>query len=560
MMKLFHLALLLGSITTSHAREQSLTQTSSSTISTTTSVPGDYSGHYRPQLHFSPPSGFMNDPNGLFLDANGTYHLYYQYNPNSTIAGNQHWGHATSPDLYTWTNQPIALSPYNNSFIFSGSAVIDANNTSGLFPNQTNGVVAIYTLAGTIQTQDIAYSRDGGYTFEIYEGNPVLSINNANFRDPKVFWYDDGTTSHWVMAVAVAQEFTVSIYTSPNLTSWMFASNFSHHGLLGSQYECPNLVHMPVYGGGSMWLLYISINPGAPVGGSIGQYFPGEFNGTHFIPSDSATRIADFGKDNYATQFWSGVDGISIAWASNWQYCNLVPTGPAEGWQSTMSLPRQNHLRQANRNQGLTMVSLPHNLQDLRASEVIARTGNLGSNGTLLADVGGASGAFMLDVNVTSLNVTELQSTASINFTLIASGSQESIEGGTFVAEDATMWLDRGGIHGWDNVYFTNRFSASLVLNDTYDFQVVVDRSIIEVFGSEGEKSATLVYYPETLLDTVVIRSSGLNEGVSISAVVHMLEGTWEADVSQPNGTAVGTNGTRRALERELEGAWHVGY
>lgn len=500
----------------------------------------------------------MNDPNGLFLDSNGTYHLYYQYNPNSTIAGNQHWGHATSPDLYTWTNQPIALSPYNNSYIFSGSAVVDTNNTSGFFPNQTNGVVAMYTLAGTIQTQDIAYSTDGGYTFQIYEQSPVLNLNDTNFRDPKVFWYDDGSISHWVMVVAVAREFTVSIYTSPNLTLWSFASNFSHHGLLGTQYECPNLVRMPVYGGGDMWLMYISINPGAPLGGSIGEYFPGEFNGTHFVPSDMATRIADFGKDNYATQFWSGVDGVSIAWASNWQYCNLVPTGPAEGWQSAMSLPRQNYLREASRNQGLTLVSLPYNLEGLRSGEVVASTESLGSNGTLLADVGGGSGAFMLDVNVTSLNVAGLPGTASINFTLIASGSQEYIEGGTFLAEDATIWLDRGGIRGWDNVYNTNRFSGSLVLNDTYDFQVIVDRSMIEVFGLEGEKSGTLVYYPETLLDTVVVRSSGLNAGVSISVSIHMLEGTWGSGVVQPNGTAIGVNGTSRAFKRELQGPWHM--
>lgn len=108
-------------------------------------VVGNYDGQYRPQLHFSPPTHFMNDPNGMFRDANGTWHLYYQYNPTKNVAGNQHWGHATSDDLYHWVNQPIALfPPKKNQYVFSGSAVVDTNNTSGFFPNQNNGVVAVY--------------------------------------------------------------------------------------------------------------------------------------------------------------------------------------------------------------------------------------------------------------------------------------------------------------------------------------------------------------------------------------------------------------------------------
>lgn len=120
-------------------------------------------------------------------------------NPTADVAGNQHWGHATSKDLYTWENQQIAIFATENAQIFSGSAVIDVNNTSGFFPNQTNGVIAIYTLnTRQEQTQDIAYSFDGGYTFEIYDQNPVLSIGSNQFRDPKVIWYED----HWVMVLA----------------------------------------------------------------------------------------------------------------------------------------------------------------------------------------------------------------------------------------------------------------------------------------------------------------------------------------------------------------------
>jgi len=533
------IVLVLGQSSTSSS-------TTSSLIPAGTSLPGDYTGKWRPQIHFSAPQGFINDPNGLFLDDNGTYHLYFQYNPSDTIAGNQHWGHATSADLYTWTNQPIALAPENGTgLIFSGSAVLDPNNTSGFFPNQTNGVVAFYTLAGpNEQTQDLAYSTDSGYTFTKYSNNPLIAVDSMNFRDPKVFRYED----HWVMVLAYAQEFAVGIFTSTNMVDWTPASNFSYHGLLGTQYECPNLVEMPMQGSnGTMWLMYISVQPGAPLGGSIGQYFPGDFNGTHFVTIDAAARIADWGKDNYASQFFYNIpasqEQVSVAWASNWQYTNYVPTGPVEGWQSAMSLPRVNYLKNATRT-GYTLVSLPYGIDQLRKSEKVAGSGNLGANGTLFADLSGGSGAFMIDVNITGLNTTGLSSTASVNFTIMSSGSGEVINGGTFIATDATQWVDRGGIRGWDNIYNTDKFSTSFVLDDGFDFQVVVDRSIIEIFSLEGERSATLVYYPESLLDTVILRTGGLNEGVRITANVYSLEGSWGAGQVQANNSAV----TKRQL------------
>jgi len=298
-------------------------------VPTDAPIPGNYTGAYRPRVHFSPPQDFMNDPNGMFVDANGTWHLYYQYNPTGIVAGNQHWGHATSRDLYHWENQKIALwTPNNETFVFSGSAVVDVNNTSGFFPGQDNGVVAIYTLAeypGGVQgpqQQAIAYSRDGGYTFEAYANNPVIPSSSTQFRDPKVIWH--APSSKWVMVVSYAVDFTLGFYTSENLVNWTHASNISNIGLLGLQYECPNLVQMPFEGQDDpAWLLAISINPGAPLGGSITEFFPGEFNGTHFEPFDRAARIEDFAKDNYAGQYFYGIPGdqnqISIGWASNWQ-------------------------------------------------------------------------------------------------------------------------------------------------------------------------------------------------------------------------------------------------
>ena len=242
--------------------------------------------------------------------------------------------------MYHWENQQIAIYATADAQIFSGSAVVDLNNTSGFFPNQTNGVVAIYTLnTAEEQVQDIAYSHDGGYTFIKYADNPVLTSGTGSnqFRDPKVIRFGDS----WVMVVSYAQEFVIGIFTSPDLKNWTHGSNFSHHGLLGLQYECPNLVQMPVAGSNkSMYVLAISINPGAPLGGSITQYFPGSFNGTHFTPVDDAARIADFSKDNYAGQFFYGLpeteEQVFIAWASNWEYSQAVPTGDKEGWRSSV--------------------------------------------------------------------------------------------------------------------------------------------------------------------------------------------------------------------------------
>lgn len=197
-----------------------------------------------------------------------------------------------------------------------------------MFPDQDNGVVAIYTLAQYpdgvmgIEDQNIAFSYDGGYTFEAYAENPVIPSESIQFRDPKVIWHEP--SQRWVMVVAHPIDFTFEFLTSENLIEWTHGSNLTNIGLLGLQYECPNLVEMPMEGQDELvWLLALSINPGAPLGGSITEYFPGEFNGTHFEPFDGAARIADFAKDNYAGQWFYGIPGserqVSMAWASNWQ-------------------------------------------------------------------------------------------------------------------------------------------------------------------------------------------------------------------------------------------------
>lgn len=456
--------------------------------------------------------------------------------------------------MYHWENQQIAIFPPNNvSNIFSGSAVVDVNNTSGFFPDQDNGVVAIYTLnTPTKQIQEIAYSYDGGYTFTPYESNPVIDSTSTQFRDPKVIWFED----HWVMVIAYSQDFVIGIFTSPDLKEWTHASNFSHHGLLGLQYECPNMVEIPVNGTDeTMYVLTISINPGAPLGGSITEYFPGYFNGTHFTAVDAAARIADFSKDNYAGQFFygtpSGSDAISIAWASNWQYTQVAPTG-SEGWRSAMSLPRRNYLTNITR-LGWTLVSEPYDLTPVVGKE-------LGSNDSLVnaslvidySEV--ASNAIYFEANVTGLPaVANISSTASLNFSALSPVSGESVSGGYFFGGDNPFWLDRGKTRGFDNPYFSDKFSISQLLDPSgaWNIKGVIDRSIIEVFLDRATYSATATFFPVQPLTLFSVRTTGLPAGAQVSVAVWGLDSVWSVQENE-SGTVVGNVTTSAGAEKRM--------
>ncbi|ODN96238.1 hypothetical protein I350_08239 [Cryptococcus amylolentus CBS 6273] len=474
---------------------------------------GDYSGSYRPRIHFSPPQGFMNDPNGLFQDPNGTWHLYYQYNPTDTVAGNQHWGHATSSDLYHWTNQPIALFPPNStSGVFSGSAVLDPDNTSGFFPNQTDGVVAIYTLnTEYAQVQQIAYSFDGGYTFEEYAGNPVIDIGSLQFRDPKVVWYED----HWAMVIAYSADYVIGVYTSPDLREWTHASNISHIGLLGVQYECPNLVSLPIANSSeTAWVLTISINPGAPLGGSVTEYFPGSFNGTHFTPIDGATRLSNFAKDDYAGQFFYNTP-ISIGWASNWQYTNVVPSGEEEGWRSAMTLPRTNYLANAT-SAGWDLVQEVVDLSPVLGDELAS--GSLG-NGTTTVNF--STGVY-LDVNFTIPD--GVSASAAINFTVSTNTTGEKVTGGYF-PESKVTWLDRGKTE-FENVFFTDKFSVAQYYL-AKRLQLIIDKSVIEIYVDSGVLVGTITAFPSEPFSALDLQGLGLPAGADVEYVVWELEDMW---------------------------------
>jgi beta-fructofuranosidase len=517
----------------------------------------------------------MNDPNGMFVDANGTWHLYYQYNPTGVTAGDQHWGHATSTDLYHWVNQPIALfPPEERVYVFSGSAVVDVNNTSDFFPDQDNGVVAMFTLAryfadgsGGPQTQNIAYSRDGGYTFEYYEENPVIDSTSSQFRDPKVVRYGDG----WVVAVAHAQEFVIGFWTSPDLKTWTFASNFTRHGLLGAQYECPNMVKMPVRDGNGAiidekFVLSISVQPGAPLGGSITEYFLGDFNGTHFSPLDAVTRFTDFAKDNYAAQYFYGIpDGqnqVNIGWASNWQYAQQVPTGNLEGWRSAMTVPRVNYLMEAPRI-GLVVVNEMYDLSPILDSRLDTSTFG---NGTVAFDYSAVeSGALYVEVNVTNINTTLLTGYSTLNLSFASPASGEILQSGFYFGGDNPFFINRGGIRGFDNIFFTDKFSTADIYSDgsrsalaSWSMKAIIDRSIFEVFVDRGIHAATVVFYPTQPLTVLNLAAQALPPGAQVSVDIWSLKSAW-AEFENEQGIVLGnitgsTNSTgRRSMTYESD-------
>lgn len=307
-----------------------------------------YNEQHRPQIHFSPKEKWMNDPNGMVY-LNGNYHLFFQYHPGSTIWGPMHWGHAISKDLIHWDEQPIALYPDSLGTIFSGSAVLDFNNTSGFGKDGKIPLIAIFTHHDTIgakartnnyQSQSIAYSLDEGKTWTKYANNPVVKNPGIrDFRDPKVMWYEDG--KKWVMTLATKDR--VTFYSSKNLKEWTKESEFGETvGAHGGVWECPDLFPLK-YKGDNVWVLMVSINPGGPNKGSATQYFTGKFDGKNFTPFQTDTRWIDYGTDNYAGVTWSNTRDrkIFLGWMSNWQYARVVPT---EKWRSAMTVPRDLNL------------------------------------------------------------------------------------------------------------------------------------------------------------------------------------------------------------------------
>lgn len=454
---------------------------------------------YRPKFHFSPPANWMNDPNGLVY-FNGEYHLFYQYHPHDSNWGPMHWGHAVSTDLMNWTHLPIALATDELGMIFSGSAVIDWNDSTGFFDGQP-GLVAIFTHHSStpegsiIEKQSLAYSRDSGRTWIKYAGNPVIaSERHTDFRDPKVFWHKE--TKQWVMIVASGQ--TVCIYCSPNLKEWSFSSEFgqgigSHDGV----WECPDLFALPVDGDETAlkWVMLVSIGNVSHIPeGSRTQYFTGYFDGFTFIPDPSSQKIRwiDYGRDNYAGVSWSDIsaeDGrrIYIGWMSNWKYAANTPT---EGWRGAMTLPRV--LTLETRNGDIALIQHPVNeLESIRSLQ-------FESEGSSSAELQSICEGIQLETYELVAEFSWAANLDSIGFKIRASEHEATVIG--YSVKEESLFIDRtrsGNITFNDD--FSGRHQAKLQSNSQYvKLQLIVDRSSVEVFANDGLLAMTDLIYPSS--------------------------------------------------------------
>jgi len=461
---------------------------------------------HRPAYHFSPVWGWMNDPNGMVYK-DGVYHLFYQYNPYGSMWGNMHWGHATSKDLTSWEHQPVAIAPDALGTIFSGSAVVDKDNTAGF---GANAIVAFYTSAGDRQAQSLAYSLDNGKTFLKYDKNPILTSSIRDFRDPKVFWHTE--TNKWIMILAVDQ--VMHIYSSPNLKDWTYESSFGEGmGCHAGVWECPDLFELPVKGTNQKkWVLICNINPGGPQGGSGTQYFTGIFDGKKFInESSSVTKWMDWGKDHYATVTWSNAPDsrvIALAWMSNWQYANQVPT---KQYRSANSIPRDLELYIKNGETFLSSVPSPELLKIRGKAE---KKGSFTVNGakevnTLLAE---NRGAFEVEIKLRNNNA------RVIGFDLFNSKGEKVEMFYNTLNNTFTMDRRNSGLTNF-NTSFPCATTAPAPAGKEYMIRLFVDKSSIEAFDGKGEFVMTNIVFPEEPYNNIRFHSLGGSYSVTACTI-----------------------------------------
>jgi len=423
---------------------------------------------FRSIYHHTPVYGWMNDPNGMFYK-DGVWHLYYQYNPYGSQWENMTWAHSTSTDLIHWKNHGEVIQPDALGTIFSGSSVVDKENTAGF---GKDAVVAFYTSAGAAQTQSIAYSTDNGETFKKYVNNPILTSDVPDFRDPNVFWNEE--VKQWNLILAAGQQ--MNIYSSKNLKDWKFESSFGEgYGNHGGVWECPDLLKM-----GDKWVLICNINPGGPFGGSATQYFVGSFDGHKFTceSKPEVTKWMDYGKDHYATvSFSNAPDGriVVLPWMSNWQYANQVPT---QQFRSANGLPRDLGLYSYN---GEDYVSVKPSPEVFAAFEK-KPSGRL------------QPAAY--------IEVTNIKSNASI---VLSNDKGERVTM-VYDGKNATFSMDRTESGVTD---FHSDFKAKTVAPTNgviKSMQIFIDRCSIEAFDTEGKVAMTNLVFPSKPYDKIIVK------------------------------------------------------
>ncbi|MBA4411297.1 MAG: glycoside hydrolase family 32 protein [Bacteroidota bacterium] len=504
---IYLIALLIGIVSLSYTNLSNKKQSGDKSAS------AYYSEQYRPQFHFSPQKGWMNDPNGMVYYA-GEYHLFYQYYPDSTVWGPMHWGHAVSKDLIHWEHLPIALYPDSIGYIFSGSAVVDWKNTTGFGSVENPPLVAIFTYhnmdrekSGKIdyENQGIAYSLDKGRTWNKYQNNPVLHNPGVkDFRDPKVLWHEG--TQKWNLILSAHDR--VKIYSSGNLKDWQPESEFgSDAGAHGGVWECPDLFPLKVNAGGqTKWVMIVNMNPGGPNGGSGTQYFVGDYDGHEFTAASKETSWLDYGRDNYAGVTWSDVpkeDGrrLFLGWMSNWNYATVVPT---DVWRSAMTVPRELKLEEID-GKFLVKSEPVHELNQLQdqASKITFAEEQI-------------SGEKKLDTKDINLNQCELvlnletgKSTADSLCLILENGSGEAVKIG-YSNKSKQFFVDRTKS---GNMNFSDRFSgidyAPYSIGKQVQLHLFIDAASIEIFVDEGKLVMTDLFFSSENFNALKIFSSG---------------------------------------------------
>ncbi len=468
----------------------------------------------------------MNDPNGTVF-YKGEYHLFYQYNPEGNVWGHMSWGHAISKDMVHWQNLPVALREEPGQYmVYSGSAVVDWNNTSGLCrnpdPQDHSCLIAIYTAAyKDRQKQHIAFSNDRGRTWTTYLANPVADLDAPDFRDPNVFWY--APQRKWVMVAVLADERTVVILDSPDLKHWTKRSTFGPAGDSTGQWECPDLIELPVEGTNEKkWVLIINRNPGAPAGGTGVRYVIGKFDGATFTSEvpDAPVLWADWGKDFYATNTWNDAPStgarVWIGWFSNWQYANVEPTVL---WRGAQSIPRTLMLRRYT--DGLRLVQRPiRELESLRREKLHIVNASVNDVNHKIRETRTNAEVYEFEVEFRPGPGDD------IGFRLRRSKDAETRVGFDAVHRELYVDRTRSGEVSFSKD-FPGRHSARLEHNESIKLHVFVDRSSVEVFANDGERVLSERIYPPPGSDGIELYSLGAS-GRVVSLTIWELNSAWK--------------------------------
>lgn len=451
---------------------------------------------FRPFYHHTPLYGWMNDPNGMFYKE-GEYHLYYQYNPYGSMWGNMNWGHSSSKDLVHWEHHPVAIEPNGLGTVFSGSSVVDKENSAGF---GKEAVIAIHTSAGASQIQSLAYSKDNGMTFHVYENNPVIT-SDKECRDPNMFWHKE--SGKWILILAAALEKEMWIYSSPDLKNWTKESAFGHgYGAQEGVWECPDLMELPVRGTGEKkWVLICNINPGGPFGGSAAQYFVGDFDGKTFTcdTKPEVTKWLDYGKDHYAAVSWSNAPEnrhTIIAWMSNWQYANNVPT---RQFRSANTLPRDLELY-VGEDGGYYVSVLPSPEVAVLRTDKPMKYGSFSAGTKRVTKRLPTANSGICEIN---LELTS-RSADKVNITLANAAGEQTVM--TYHISGHTFSMDRTKSGLTD---FSKDFPGVTVApapeGAKQHLRLFIDRCSIEAFDGEGRFAMTNLVFPQQPYTTVSV-------------------------------------------------------